>query len=80
MISSARLRCPLEYCTATTVGDMVKVTLAVAETCASSSRSVTSCVIRAMIADIRDCTISAVGPLAWTMSADSLKLEDHWPP
>ncbi|MGV8849592.1 MAG: hypothetical protein ACOH16_08600 [Propionibacteriaceae bacterium] len=59
---------------------MVNVTLDAADTWAASSLSVTSWLILAIIPVIRDCTISADGPLAWTINAGSEKLEAHWPP
>jgi hypothetical protein len=80
MIAIARLRCPLEYCTATTGGDMVKSTREATGTLAASSRAATNRVIWSIRLYIRDWTTSADGPLAWTIRSGSAKLVAHWPP
>jgi hypothetical protein len=80
MIASARLRCPLEYCTTTTGGDKVKSTLDARDTWAASSRAATNQVIRSIRLFIRARTTSADGPLAWTIRDGSEKLLAHWPP
>jgi hypothetical protein len=77
MIATARLRCPLEYCTATTGGDMMKSTRDAPGTWAASSRAATNRVIWAIRPYIRDWTTSADGPLAWTIKDDSSKLVAH---
>lgn len=80
MIATARLRCPLEYCTATTGGDMVKTTRKATGTLAASSRAAANRVIWSIRPCIRDWTTSAEGPLAWTIRDGSAKLVAHWPP
>ncbi len=71
MIMRARLRYPLEYRTATTAGDRVKLTRDDCGTLAASSCSRTIAVMRSMRASIRVRTISGVGPLAWTIRKGS---------
>jgi len=80
MIATARLRRPLEYCTATTGGDMVKSTRDAAATWAASSWAATKRVIWSIRPYMRDWTTSGEGPLAWTIRDDSGKLSAHWPP
>jgi len=80
MTATARLRCPLEYCTATAGGDKVKSTRDLRDTWAASSRAATNRVIWSISPFIRARTASGDGPLAWTISNDSSKLDAHWPP
>jgi len=80
MIAMARLRCPLEYCTATARGDMVKSTRDARGTLAASSRAATKRVIRSIRPFMRASTTSDEGPLDWTIRDDSEKSEAHWPP
>jgi hypothetical protein len=53
MIARALLRCPLEYCTATTVGDMVKLTRDAADTWPAFSSAATNRLIWSIRSYIR---------------------------